>query len=226
MDQDEIIMLAGNSSLFKGMNDKQIGELLKMHNAAVREYPRGGFVFEQQQEPHYLYVVLEGKITIGQDTLAGNRILITTIDKPGELFGEVYVFIRKAYDIYAQCSEDSKVLAIDSDIFKEQVQSETNLILRENLMQIFARKAYMINRKVRVLGGSSIRGKIARFLYDNALYENRHSSRLSREELADYLNVARPSLSRELGKMQDENIIRIEGREIMISNLKKLESYL
>ncbi|EAE7954681.1 TPA: winged helix-turn-helix domain-containing protein, partial [Listeria monocytogenes] len=38
----------------------------------------------------------------------------------------------------------------------------------------------------------------------------------TREEIADYLDITRPSLSRELGRMQKENIIRIEGSSVII----------
>lgn len=38
----------------------------------------------------------------------------------------------------------------------------------------------------------------------------------TREEIADYLGGARPSLSMELGRMQWEGIIRIDGREVFI----------
>ena len=44
--------------------------------------------------------------------------------------------------------------------------------------------------------------------------------------MADYLNVARPSLSRELGKMQQEGIISLKRRQIQIKDQKRLEEYL
>ncbi len=48
----------------------------------------------------------------------------------------------------------------------------------------------------------------------------------SREELSDYLNVTRPSLSRELGNMEKEGIIKLDGRKIIIVSQDKLEEYL
>lgn len=49
---------------------------------------------------------------------------------------------------------------------------------------------------------------------------------LSREEMADYMNVTRPSLSRELGNMVKEGILALEGRKIVVQNQEALESYL
>ena len=49
---------------------------------------------------------------------------------------------------------------------------------------------------------------------------------MSREAMADYMGVTRPSLSRELGKMQTEGLIRLEGRRIIVTDQEGLEMYL
>lgn len=46
---------------------------------------------------------------------------------------------------------------------------------------------------------------------------------MNRERMADYLGVARPSLSRELSNMQNEGLIVIEKRQIHIKNLSALQ---
>ena len=46
---------------------------------------------------------------------------------------------------------------------------------------------------------------------------------MTREELADYLGAARPSLSRTLTQMQDEGIISIHKRVIRIENPELFE---
>ena len=45
-------------------------------------------------------------------------------------------------------------------------------------------------------------------------------------EMADYLNITRPSLSRELGKMQEEGILELSRRQILVKDQEKLEFYL
>ena len=46
---------------------------------------------------------------------------------------------------------------------------------------------------------------------------------MNRNELADFLNVSRPSMSREFGKMRDEEIIEFNRKIIIIKDLEKLE---
>ena len=47
---------------------------------------------------------------------------------------------------------------------------------------------------------------------------------MNREELADFMNTARPSLSRELMKMQEDGIIKIEKRNIQIIDFDALQN--
>ena len=117
---------------------------------------------------------------------------------------------------------------MDNDIFfgEDVCQPRAVQKIRNNLLTVFANKAYRMNQKLRVLGGGVIREKIACFLVEQQDKEGRINSSFSREEMADYLNVARPSLSRELGKMQQEGIISLKRRQIQIKDQKRLEEYL
>ena len=49
---------------------------------------------------------------------------------------------------------------------------------------------------------------------------------MSRENMADYLNVARPSLSRELANMNAEGLIEVKGRQIKVLEPEELEMML
>ena len=49
---------------------------------------------------------------------------------------------------------------------------------------------------------------------------------MSRQEMADFLNAARPSLSRELMRMQNDGLITVEGRKITIKDRNALEEIL
>jgi DNA-binding transcriptional regulator LsrR (DeoR family) len=46
---------------------------------------------------------------------------------------------------------------------------------------------------------------------------------MKRHELADYLSIPRPSLSRELGLMRDDGIIEFDGSSVKIKNILMLE---
>lgn len=48
----------------------------------------------------------------------------------------------------------------------------------------------------------------------------------NRNGLAEFLNVSRPSLSRELGRMEDEGLIHMEGNTIEILEIDEILKWL
>lgn len=225
----KVIGILKKSSLCRTMADEEISRLLDNHASAVKSYEKGDMVFRETDKPENILVLLSGSVVIAKDTLAGKRMILTQIGEPGELFGEVYVFLDKAsYDMYAEAQEKTIILSLEKTIFREQENADPEIVrtIRNNLMAVFSAKAYMMNRKLRVLGSSSIREKIVRFIIDRQDKEGKVHTHLSREEMADYLNVTRPSLSRELGHMVKERILKTEGREIVVLDQEALEEYL
>ena len=233
MDKDEndsIIQALSKSALCKEFTQDELLSLLEENNTEIKKYEKGSFVFEEGDVPDRLYVLIYGLVEVSKLTFSGKKILITTIENPGDMFAEVYMFMGKSkYDMSAQTGEESLILSISSEFF-ENISYNTNALaaekIRKNLMSIFAMKAYNLSGKVRLLGCGSIREKISLYLIENQTPSGEIAKNPSREELADYLNVTRPSLSRELGNMEKEGIIRLDGRTIVIVSQDKLEEYL
>ena len=83
-----------------------------------------------------------------------------------------------------------------------------------------------MNNKLKVLASGSLRGKIVRYLFQLPAKDDRLQLPGSREELAAYLAVTRPSLSRELGAMQAEGMLEVQGRTVQILDTDAFERYL
>ena len=215
--------------LFAGISPERMDKILHQKGNRIKKYSQGSFLFHEEELPQNLFVLISGKISIATDTMSGRRILITQITEPGEIFGEVYLFRGEEnyYDIYARAEEDSIVFQMSRESFQSGDSS-----LLQNLLNLFAEKAYFLSSKVRMLGGDTLREKIVRFLYE--AYRNRQpgvggaglSVKIKRETMSDFLNVARPSLSRELSRMQKEGILRLRGREILVEDFEAFERYL
>ncbi len=81
----------------------------------------------------------------------------------------------------------------------------------QNVIKIIAQKTLFLNNKVAYLTIKSMRKKLVKYLLEQ--YQEKQSLTFSlpmnREELADFSNVSRPSMSREFCKMWDAGIIEL-----------------
>jgi CRP-like cAMP-binding protein len=93
-----------------------------------------------------------------------------------------------------------------------------------NLLEIVSGKALMLHRKLEYLAIKSLRGKVSSFLLEQQKMAGRATFMMpmKRNELADFLNVSRPSLSREMCRMRDEGILEFHRESIKINDIDAL----
>ncbi len=93
------------------------------------------------------------------------------------------------------------------------------------MLAILSDKIVMLNNKMHILNAETLKGRIAVYLL--TLYKKNNSlifdMPMKRQELADFLNVKRPSLSRELSNMQQDEIIEVYRSTVKITDLEKLK---
>jgi CRP-like cAMP-binding protein len=226
---DNLIHILENFPLCRDMTQTQIIELLKAGESEIKVWNRGEIIFREEDHPEKLFVLISGSIAISKDTLSGKRMLMMKVEIPGDLFGETYFLLDKmSYDMQAEAADKSVVLQLKHSIFSLHASCNPELayVLQHNLMYIFAQKSYIMNKKLKILSAASIREKIVRYLVECQGTDGELCGNMNREDMADYMNVTRPSLSRELGKMQQEGILKLVQHRIHVVNQEKLEEYL
>lgn len=230
-ERESLVPVLKTCSLAAGMSEAEIRELLESAQVSVREYRKGEVIFHDGGMPHGLYILLSGEVHILKDTFSGRRIFISEIDEAGDMFGEVYEVLHQPYDMYVEAAAATKVLEISSRLLSLEAGGDPDLarsalLVQRNLMRIFARKAYFMHNKIKVLASGSLREKIVRFLFQHLERDGHIRLEASREYLAAYLAVTRPSLSRELSAMQREGILAVQGKSIRIADMERFEEYL
>ena len=87
----------------------------------------------------------------------------------------------------------------------------------KNLIKSLAKKNLILNQKVRILSRKSLRDRI--LIYLGTLPKDKNDFvkiPFTKTALAEYLGVNRSALSRELGRMQNEGLLVIDGKKIKV----------
>ena len=152
------------------------------------------------------------------DDIEGKRNIISMIE-PSEMFGEVFLFLDNVkYTSYTVATQNSTVLGIPKEFFFKTCGNacDAHSRLIQNMLCVLSQKAFYLNTKVGLLSCGSIREKILKYLTVAGNGSRYIKLGLNRDQLADYLNVTRPSLSRELMKMQADGILEVDRDIIKI----------
>lgn len=215
--------------LFCGVEGGDLLHMLGCLAPRTANYPKGGLVASAGDTMKEIGIVVRGAVAVTKETPQGERIVLNKMT-PGGIFGEVAALSaerRAPATIFAV--EDSAVLYLMPErIFhpcRDVCRWHTRLIA--NLVRMISDKALYLNRKIDYLAMKSMRGKLCTYLYEwhGKTGKTVFSIPLNRNELADFLNVSRPSMSRELGRMRDEGILSFSGNRFEILNLSDLERY-
>lgn len=214
------------SPIFANMSEPEIESCLTCSRSFTVSYKKDDYIFRQFDKPNRLLLLLSGTVIIGRNSYDGKRHIMTTYHHPGDMFGDVFLFLQKQnYEYYAQALTDASVLQIPKEFMYHTCGNgcvcHSQMI--SNMLAILSQKAFYLTQRLQIVSSSSLRQKIAKTLLWHHENTGGSSFSLSREDLADFLNAARPSVSRELMKMQQDGLIHTDKRRIFIDDMERLQ---
>ncbi len=219
--------ILSESRLLNNINQQSLLAMLQCLKPVRRVYRYREIVALTGSAFNGIGIIASGKIALSRDTCAGNRVILEIL-RPGDIFGEMVAFSNLSRWPYSVISHD------DSSVFFLSPQKilcncsnicRSHNILIANLLNILSNKALLLTRTIEHLSARRIRGKISSYLLEE--YKQNNDTKinllLNRNELADYLGIPRPSLSREMSNMKKDGIIDYHGNHLDIIDLAKLE---
>jgi len=154
----------------------------------------------------------------------GNKEHILQIILPHSYLGLTSLFGDKIHNYSYAALTDLKVCYIDVNIFIHLIKSNGNFAY-EILKSMGTENLYNFHRFIDQSNKKTF-GRIADMLlyFSKVVFSSTNFQiPLSRREVADLVGTSRESAGRVLAKFNNEGIIGISGRNVIINDVKKLE---
>ncbi len=200
-----------NTMLFREMSEEDITSALTMLHAEERKYKKGHILLHAGDMTDRMGLVLEGSVTIESNDVWGNRTILSHVGQ-GQFFAETYAFLADEpllVDVVA--NESCCVLFFRTGLIRRLPDAPEGWAFRltTNLLTISAHKNLHLSGRSFHISPKTVRGRVMAYL--NTVSLQKHSKEFDipfdRQQLADYLNLERTALSKELGRMQKEGLI-------------------
>jgi CRP-like cAMP-binding protein len=226
MDQKWVTILA-NNPLFQAIETGELQEMLQCLKPRTGEFAKNKYISMAGDAFEGIGIMLSGSAVVIKENAAGNRVIMAVLE-PGDMFGEMVAFAEHnewPASVYTQEPCTVTFLPPDKIIGSCDQACAMHKRLIMNLLKIISDKALTLNRKVEYLSIKSMRGKISTFLLEQYRRTGKTTfvMPLNRNEMADFLNVSRPSMSREMCRMQDEGIIDFHRASVRIEDMEALK---
>lgn len=205
-----------NLKIFEGLNDNELIEINK-YLLPQKNYKSKEIIFNIGDPVNYFGILLEGQVDLSIEDAFGNKTILSKLTAPA-LFAES-VLIKEVEEIPLRvvAMTDVKIIFFDYKSYKSKNLSSKDKV-QENLIKILANKNLFMRDKLNLLSLSTSREKILYFLSTES--RKKHSKYFTIDfnisELAQFLNLNRSSLSRELSKLKKEGLIDYDKKTFRI----------
>ncbi len=213
-----------DSGLFRGLSGSEIDKLIESVNYRLRFYHAGSVIALAGEEISALMIVLSGSLRGEMSDLSGRTIKIEDIEPPNALAAAVLFGREARYPVNVIANADSEVLIINKEDYFGMMTADRRIL--SGYLALVCTKAQFLTARLRFHSFHTIKEKLTYYLLS---LPGAPSGRVvldrTHEELAGLFGVTRPSLSRAIGEMVDEEAIAVDRREIRLINLRRFTGF-
>jgi CRP-like cAMP-binding protein len=211
-------------SYFSSLENGDI-ECLKYEKSSAF-YKVGQVVFHEDSRAVGVYCLNSGKVKLYKVGNDGKEQIVRFVT-PGELFGYRSITGTRHYLLSAEAIEDSMICFINSNTFSDLTEKYPEIT--KALLKALGKMLNEAEDRMISIAQKPVRERLAEALLtlchkfhpegckdDNVL-------NLSREDLANIVGSATETIIRLLSEFREEKLISIEGRRIILKDVRKLK---
>ena len=191
----------------------------KCYKVSKKNFVKGSTVTTYIEKRNQVCILLEGSADLVRYDFNGNKAIIGHFTS-GDIFGEAFYPAKTNNELFVLAKENVQIITFiyDSVISKCKSNCIVHKEFSENLQKLIINNMVALNTKIEILSKKNIRDKLLSY------FDILSSKKLSKSfllpfsltDLADYLNVDRSAMMRELSRLKEEGFLKKDGRKITL----------
>ena len=207
-------LLAG-CPLFRGCPPALVDRVLDSPACVLESFDVGEPLRQPAHAPPRLGLVLEGRLQVRQQRLPVNVL------GPGDLFGASALFHEGESPALLIPLAPGRALFLSQNLVDSLLEQEAQV--RHNYLRYLSQRIHFLSGRIQSLAQPGAEVKLARYL----LCEQQQGVvSLSAAELARRLSIGRATLYRAFQRLEEDGLIRREGKTVVLPNLSALQTYI
>ena len=209
------------SPLFEGISEAELDVLAAAGHLRTRQFVRHEIIFRAGSHVQEVGIVLRGAVHIENLDLWGTKSILSSVG-PGQAFAETYAFCGDALMVDAAAAEDCEVLFLHTAALTDtRVAPELRDKLLRRLLAVSMRKNLSLSQRIFCTTSKTVRGRLLTYFSAQAARYGSMEFQIpfNRQQMADYLNLDRSALSKELCRMRDEGLLEFEKNRFCLKQL-------
>jgi len=193
----------------------------------LRRHVAGSTVFAQHDDQHDVYFVLVGHLRLTAYSMAGREVVFHDLH-PGDLVGELSAIDGRPRGTNLTTVCDSELARLEAADFIRLVREAPDFAMA--IMQQLTRLARKLNGRINLLTApvpARICAELLRLARFNLIADN--TARLvpapRHLDIANRINTHREAVSRTIGDLQRQHVVRRGQNELVVLNVAALQRF-
>ena len=204
------------STLFRGVEAKALRGYLEETPHTIQCYDKEETIFHLMDPALRIGIILEGRVEAQKSFPNGSQVNVS-VRVPGEMIGPAAVFSKsQRYPCDIVALEPATLMMFRKEDLLSLMQKDVQIL--KNFTTEIASATYMLQQRLELLSYNGIAQKAAFWLLMQVRQTGKTTVQIpdSMSRWAMIMNVSRPSLHREMKRLEEEGIIRYEGKNIYV----------
>lgn len=223
---DRIKTILQTKSVLGSLSDNELADLAQ--RARATSFVKGAVIYRRGDEADHMMVILAGRVKISNVTDDAREVVLNFLGE-GDLTGELAALDGNPRSADATALENTEVAILYRRDFIPVLERNPAALLE--IIRLLSEKLRMTSNMVEH-SQLQMSGKAAHGLLRLASTHGRRTAegilldlKLSQRDLGGYLGLSRENTSRELGRLRDQGLIKIDGSRIVIVDADQLQGW-
>lgn len=212
-----------NLDLFYNLSDYEISIFISNLTYYEKKYKHDYTIIKQDDLCTQIGFLLNGTVNVYKNSLTNEKKKIKQLSEGSMLcYSEIFLKNQKSLNTLIT-KDNTKILWISKENFINSISKNQKLI--NNFLSSLSQKICDLNKTIDMLSLNSLRSKISIFLLEQyKIYQSSEFDiKMSRNDMAEIINIPRPSLSRELSHMKKDNLIDFDKSIFILKDITSLK---
>lgn len=207
--------LVSKAPLLCNIDAVALTDFIESNAVFVKNYSKGTTVHHQYDVCKTLDIVLSGTLVAYSLTENGSAISMFEFQQHSMIGSNLLYGENHAYPLNIYSTSDCELLHITQPAVSDFLHEYLFVM---QFIKSLSLNSQGLNRRITMIMQKTLRENILDYLKQQSVLQKSSTIMLpmSKKELADYLGVQRPSLFRELKRLEAENILSVENRMIRL----------
>lgn len=216
MKREEIFKKLAELRVFKGLDSREIENVVKDLRICIESYRKGGVIMQRGERYSSMMILLEGVLSAEFLNEEGKVVEVDRMEAPEEIAPGIIFASEPVLPVDLVAVEDALIMRIDRDELLTLLMRDRRLMT--NFLCIISDKLKKVADRFYEVSMQELEDKIMNYLIDLSTKFGSNEFELphTKEELARRFGVTRPSVSRAFGSLIQRGVIEHDGKTVRI----------